>query len=263
MNKINNKTKANTNQCSEKLIDGSEGGSKNEKLAEEIVNKSKGIKNGLINGLSADEKVKYSSKSVKKDKKIVKHNCDIKNDVQEHLIKSECVSLEEKIHLNNNIGEETCAAHDESEEQAGTSKEATKISKGKGKKNQDHSNNEQSSKKEIIDFDSPDFDITSLIRLKYNCQKSKKSESSSQTVNESSNDIAEKLYNLDMKEECKEEESLIENPNIEYIQYESELQMPMIMKIIQKDLSEPYSIYTYRYFIHNWPNLCFLVIFKL
>lgn len=48
-------------------------------------------------------------------------------------------------------------------------------------------------------------------------------------------------------------------PTIEYVQYESELQMPMIMKIIQKDLSEPYSIYTYRYFIYNWPKLCFLV----
>lgn len=46
---------------------------------------------------------------------------------------------------------------------------------------------------------------------------------------------------------------------IQYVQYESELQMPMIVKLIQKDLSEPYSIYTYRYFIHNWPKLCFLV----
>lgn len=51
-------------------------------------------------------------------------------------------------------------------------------------------------------------------------------------------------------------------PPIEYVQYESELQMPMIMKIIQKDLSEPYSIYTYRYFIHNWPKLCFLAMCK-
>lgn len=50
-----------------------------------------------------------------------------------------------------------------------------------------------------------------------------------------------------------------DDQSIEYVQYQSELQMPMIMKIIQKDLSEPYSIYTYRYFIHNWPNLCFLV----
>lgn len=47
---------------------------------------------------------------------------------------------------------------------------------------------------------------------------------------------------------------------IRYISYESELQMPSIMKLIQKDLSEPYSVYTYRYFIHNWPKLCFLAI---
>lgn len=45
---------------------------------------------------------------------------------------------------------------------------------------------------------------------------------------------------------------------IEYVVYESELQMPDIMRLITKDLSEPYSIYTYRYFIHNWPKLCFL-----
>ncbi len=46
---------------------------------------------------------------------------------------------------------------------------------------------------------------------------------------------------------------------LEYVVYESELQMPDIMRLITKDLSEPYSIYTYRYFIHNWPKLCFLV----
>ncbi|KAJ3182160.1 N-alpha-acetyltransferase 30 [Gaertneriomyces sp. JEL0708] len=42
------------------------------------------------------------------------------------------------------------------------------------------------------------------------------------------------------------------------VQYESERQLPDIIGLIQNDLSEPYSIYTYRYFIHNWPNLCFL-----
>ncbi|ELK27285.1 PREDICTED: N-alpha-acetyltransferase 30 [Myotis davidii] len=36
--------------------------------------------------------------------------------------------------------------------------------------------------------------------------------------------------------------------------------MPDIMRLITKDLSEPYSIYTYRYFIHNWPQLCFLAV---
>lgn len=41
-------------------------------------------------------------------------------------------------------------------------------------------------------------------------------------------------------------------------EYVNELQMPDLIRVIQKDLSEPYSIYTYRYFIHNWPKLCFL-----
>jgi peptide alpha-N-acetyltransferase len=47
---------------------------------------------------------------------------------------------------------------------------------------------------------------------------------------------------------------------IAYLSYSDETQMPLIMRLIQKDLSEPYSIYTYRYFIHNWPNLCFLAM---
>ncbi|XP_028395916.1 N-alpha-acetyltransferase 30-like [Dendronephthya gigantea] len=45
---------------------------------------------------------------------------------------------------------------------------------------------------------------------------------------------------------------------INYLNYESEAQMKDIMALITKDLSEPYSIYTYRYFIHNWPKLSFL-----
>lgn len=49
---------------------------------------------------------------------------------------------------------------------------------------------------------------------------------------------------------------------ISYINYESEEQMQDIMSLIQKDLSEPYSIYTYRYFIHNWPHLCFLAVLR-
>lgn len=47
---------------------------------------------------------------------------------------------------------------------------------------------------------------------------------------------------------------------IDYVVYKSEVQMPDIMRLITKDLSEPYSIYTYRYFIHNWPKLCFLAM---
>jgi hypothetical protein len=46
---------------------------------------------------------------------------------------------------------------------------------------------------------------------------------------------------------------------VKYVNYESESQMKDIMSLITKDLSEPYSVYTYRYFIHNWPKLSFLV----
>lgn len=56
------------------------------------------------------------------------------------------------------------------------------------------------------------------------------------------------------------EAPVLATPKIHYKEYESELQMPDIMQLIQKDLSEPYSIYTYRYFIHNWPKLCFLAM---
>lgn len=46
---------------------------------------------------------------------------------------------------------------------------------------------------------------------------------------------------------------------IHFVDYTSELQLPAVIQLIENDLSEPYSIYTYRYFIHNWPKLCFLV----
>lgn len=49
---------------------------------------------------------------------------------------------------------------------------------------------------------------------------------------------------------------------VEYVSYRSEAQMPDIMGLVQQDLSEPYSVYTYRYFIHNWGNLCWLAYYR-
>lgn len=37
------------------------------------------------------------------------------------------------------------------------------------------------------------------------------------------------------------------------------LYLPAVRKLISKDLSEPYSIYVYRYFLYEWANLCFMV----
>lgn len=45
---------------------------------------------------------------------------------------------------------------------------------------------------------------------------------------------------------------------IRYEEFADETQLPAIVALIEKDLSEPYSIYTYRYFIHGWPKLCVL-----
>ena len=49
---------------------------------------------------------------------------------------------------------------------------------------------------------------------------------------------------------------------LRYIQYEHTLEeqyLPAIRSLISKDLSEPYSIYVYRYFLYQWAHLCFMV----
>ena len=46
---------------------------------------------------------------------------------------------------------------------------------------------------------------------------------------------------------------------VTFSQYEDEeRQIDAIMTLVDKELSEPYSIFTYRYFINNWPKLCIL-----
>mgnify|MGYP000668625405 CR=1 FL=1 len=46
---------------------------------------------------------------------------------------------------------------------------------------------------------------------------------------------------------------------VRYVSYEGEEQLPSIMALVDDELSEPYSIFTYRYFITIWPQLCFMV----
>ncbi|EIE18975.1 putative acyltransfersase, partial [Coccomyxa subellipsoidea C-169] len=42
------------------------------------------------------------------------------------------------------------------------------------------------------------------------------------------------------------------------LQYGGEQDMYHVMQLVDNELSEPYSIFTYRYFLHNWPKLCWL-----
>ncbi|KAF9264635.1 acyl-CoA N-acyltransferase [Marasmius fiardii PR-910] len=45
---------------------------------------------------------------------------------------------------------------------------------------------------------------------------------------------------------------------IMYRQYIGESDLPHVMALVQSELSEPYVIYTFRYFLHQWPHLSFL-----
>ena len=47
-----------------------------------------------------------------------------------------------------------------------------------------------------------------------------------------------------------------------YTQYSDESQLQSMVSLVQNDLSEPYSVYTYRYFLLNYPELSFLVFDK-
>lgn len=49
------------------------------------------------------------------------------------------------------------------------------------------------------------------------------------------------------------------NNHIQIETYLDESQIDVIMEMIGKELSEPYSIYTYRYFLNTWPELTLLV----
>nr|GAT60506.1 N-acetyltransferase MAK3 [Mycena chlorophos] len=46
--------------------------------------------------------------------------------------------------------------------------------------------------------------------------------------------------------------------SILYKQYSGEQDLPYIMHLVQSELSEPYVVYTFRYFLHQWPHLSFL-----
>ena len=47
-------------------------------------------------------------------------------------------------------------------------------------------------------------------------------------------------------------------PDLEYKAYADENDLPIIMDLVASELSEPYSIFTYRYFIASWPGLCWM-----
>lgn len=58
----------------------------------------------------------------------------------------------------------------------------------------------------------------------------------------------------------KSEFSLPTIEGIEFVNYTNEEQLDDVMRLVGQDLSEPYSIFTYRYFLHRCPQLCILAV---
>lgn len=57
-------------------------------------------------------------------------------------------------------------------------------------------------------------------------------------------------------------DALTETSGLQYVQYHSDKEatyLSAIRQLISHDLSEPYSIYVYRYFLYQWGDLCFMV----
>ncbi|CAB9505871.1 alpha-acetyltransferase 30 [Seminavis robusta] len=56
------------------------------------------------------------------------------------------------------------------------------------------------------------------------------------------------------------EEEEEEIDGIEFVNYTDESQLEYVMDLVGRDLSEPYSIFTFRYFLARFPSLCLLAV---
>ncbi|KAH8349548.1 hypothetical protein KR084_001404 [Drosophila pseudotakahashii] len=51
-----------------------------------------------------------------------------------------------------------------------------------------------------------------------------------------------------------------EENQLTFCVFQDESQLKVLQSLIDSELSEPYSIYTYRYFVYNWPDLCYFAL---
>jgi Acetyltransferases len=49
-------------------------------------------------------------------------------------------------------------------------------------------------------------------------------------------------------------------PGIKFVNYRDESQIDHVIRLVGQDLSEPYSIFTYRYFLQRFPKLCIFAV---
>lgn len=253
-------------------------------ILNEIVPDKIELSNGLVNGITNDLTVKKHGRKSKKNRngsadinrESITDDKEFSKSKYPELKSNDETHLEEFLHHNNvHVIEESTSKYDVNNVNTvtikGTKKKKYKVGQIVSSEN---SNNQECdnalSESRISDLslknDLCEKELNKIVQDVNLASSSNKSVHEDSTELISSNNKIEKSDVTDIADSLKKIElnsvnidSPISIPKIEFIQYENELQMPMIMKIIQKDLSEPYSIYTYRYFIHNWPKLCFLV----
>ncbi len=51
----------------------------------------------------------------------------------------------------------------------------------------------------------------------------------------------------------------MDNSEFYFETFTNENDLEGIIKLVEQDLSEPYSIYTYRFFIYDYPKMCIMV----
>eukprot|EP00800_Vazella_pourtalesii_P016220 TRINITY_DN4595_c0_g3_i1.p1 TRINITY_DN4595_c0_g3~~TRINITY_DN4595_c0_g3_i1.p1 ORF type:complete len:192 (+),score=36.67 TRINITY_DN4595_c0_g3_i1:237-812(+) len=73
-----------------------------------------------------------------------------------------------------------------------------------------------------------------------------------------SEDVKDTNKAADQQETQSTQDDTVQPKEIVYHSYSGEVELEGIMELMQEYLSEPYSIYTYRYFINNWPELCIM-----
>lgn len=219
-------------------------------------------KNGLVNGLVHKEKHKMN-KNLKNEAE-VKHEENIP-DIKE-LKDAEIISQKDPDGLEEDVARDIVNNVGKSKKKAKKKKHKTQLDSNENLNDPKVEGTNPQGSSASVNCDSfPDQLGTDSNKIENEVETSpscSKTNSNSEIICDTISSDIEKLVIKDnsnfiasahneKKDQCQKK--------IDFVPYESELQMPMIMKIIQKDLSEPYSIYTYRYFIHNWPKLCFLV----
>lgn len=74
--------------------------------------------------------------------------------------------------------------------------------------------------------------------------------------------INSELSNLAITQSHKYDNFLLEQNNIIYRTYPGESIITEIMSLMTEELSEPYPIFTYRYFLNGYPDLCIIAYDK-